>query len=194
MSSRLVKTVDHLQNHVLPALAEYDAAEANLSKAHASGSWDAEAIAAKRKAAELAVAIDGLTDRVNLELGIPLKEIRSEVSARCAWPGSTAVRTESFERVHGVANAYKHLTLDDKRHVITSFDDVLAVGLGYGLDGFGVGKFSGVEVLVKDKSGNTRKFLGDVPAVLNGWCRYLREKGAALPNQIHRVLGVDICT
>jgi hypothetical protein len=181
-----------LLNHVLAAVGEYDAAEANLSKAHASGKWDAEATIARWKAAQVSVAIDGLTDRVKEELGPSLDDIRRNVSALCVWPGGNAVRKQSFDRVYGVANAYKHSTLTKKGHVLNSFEDVLAVGLGYGLDGFGVGKFSGVEVLVKDKGGQMWKFLGDVPAVLNGWCNYLRSKGAALPKQVCRIGGVDV--
>ncbi len=34
-------------------------------------------------------------------------------------------------------------TWNDSRLPITSDDDVLVVGLGYGLDGFGVGKYGG---------------------------------------------------
>lgn len=188
----LAKTVDHLLHHVLAAVTEYEAAEANLSKAHASGKWEVEATIARRKAAELAIAIDGLADRAQHELRVPLDNIRADVSGLCFWPGGNQVRKQAFERVHGVANAYKHSELTKKTHVIASFDDVLAVGLGYGVDGFGVGKFNGVEVLVKDKSGQMRKFLGDVPAVLNGWFHYLRDKGAVLPSQTCRICGVDV--
>ena len=188
----LVTTVAHLLDHVLPAIEEYELAEASLSKAHASGDWSAEAKTARRKAAELAVAMDGLADRVQQELHLPLETIRAEVSKLCLWPNSTLSRQEAFERVHGVANAYKHSELKKPSHVLRSFDDVLAVGLGFGLDGFGVGKFSGVEVLVKDKQARSWKFLGDVPVVLNGWCSFLTMNGAALPKTTLHVCGLDI--
>jgi hypothetical protein len=45
---------------------------------------------------------------------------------------------------------------------------------------------------VKDKSGKKWKFLGDVPAVLNGWCQYLRNNGALLGNQVRCICGVEM--
>lgn len=62
--------------------------------------------------------------------------------------------------MRGVANAYKHQNLSDPTLPITSDADVLVVGLGYGLDG--VGKFGGVEVIVRESAGPSLKFLGDV--------------------------------
>jgi hypothetical protein len=140
----------------------------------------------------LAVAIDGLSDRASIESGIAIDKIRTSVSALCFWPGGTIVREEAFERVHSVANAYKHSKLNKPSHVIKSFDDVLAVGLGYGLDGYGVGKFSGVEVLVHDKSGKSWKFLGDVPTVLGAWFRFLRDSGATIPDGPYHVCGMQV--
>jgi hypothetical protein len=114
-----------LLTHVLETAAEYESAEVYLRKAYESGDWNAQATTAKRKAAELAVAIDGLADRVQNDIGIPLDKIRADVSALCFWHGGNAVRAHSFERVHGVANAYKHSELSKKTRVINSFDDVL---------------------------------------------------------------------
>jgi hypothetical protein len=107
-----------------------------------------------------------------------------------AWYRRSAA--QSFERVHGVANAYKHSLLDKKTHVIESFDDVLVVGLGYGLDGYGVGKCGGVEVLVRDKNGDSWKFLGDAPTVVSAWFRYMRVNGAALPSEAILVCGIQV--
>jgi hypothetical protein len=188
----LADTLNHLMSNVLAAALEYHAAEGALSRAHETGHWDEEAVTAKRKAAELAVAIDGLADRASLESKIAIDKIRVDVSALCFWPGSNSVRQEAFERVHGVANAYKHSKLYKPTHVIDSFEDVLTVGLGYGLDGYGVGKFSGVEVLVRDKSGRSWKFLGDVPIVVSAWFRYLGNAGTALPGDTFHVCGIKV--
>ncbi len=95
----LADTLNHLMTNVLPAAAEYQAAEDALSQAHQNGNWDAEAITAKRKAAELAVAVDGLSDRACLEGIGAIDKIRAGVSALCLWPGSNIVRQEAFERV-----------------------------------------------------------------------------------------------
>ena len=192
MPGVLSDTLGHLLNNVLPAVAEYQAAEDNLSSAHTIGPSTEEENMAKRKAAELAVAIDGLSDRAHLELKISLETIRTEISALCVWPGTQTMRPEAFQRIYGVANAYKHSVLTKKMHVINSFDDVLVVGLGFGLDGFDVGKCSGVEVLVKDKQGTSWKFLGDAPTVISAWFRYLHSNNAMIPDQTFKVCGVQV--
>jgi hypothetical protein len=185
-------TLNHLTSNVLAAAAEYQAAEDALSRAHGAGTWAEEATTAKRKAAELAVAIDGLSDRACLEGISAIDKIRTDVSALCFWPGSSSLRQGAFERMHGVANAYKHSKLSKPTHVINSFEDVLAVGLGYGLDGYGVGKHGGVEVLVRDKSGVMWKFLGDAPVVVSAWFRFLGNSGAAMPSGPYYVCGLQV--
>jgi hypothetical protein len=185
-------TLSHLLVNVLESAREYEHAEEALSRAEASGVWDNEAKTAKRKAAELAVAIDGLADRAAQESKEKIGDIRKAVSALCILPGSQQLRSESLERVSGVANAYKHSKLDDKRHPIESFESVLTVGLGYGLDGFGVGKFGGVEVITKDKSGESWKFLGDVPTAISAWLRFLVNNGAKAPADPISVCGIQI--
>ena len=133
-----------------------------------------------------------LSDRASREAHIPVDEVRAAISALCFWPGSLDVRRLALERVHGVANAHKHLSLDKNSHVVASFDDVLAVGLGYGLDGYGVGKYGGVEVLVRDKNGESWKFQGDALTVIGAWLRYLRDSGTALPAEAISVCSVQV--
>ncbi|MBK3799945.1 hypothetical protein GAY33_11990 [Azospirillum brasilense] len=180
MVGSLDGTVGHLVHNVLEAAADYEQAERDLSAAYAAdpapSAWEAAARKAKRRAAELAVAIDGLTDRAAIGLGASKTAVRTRVSILCA------ARPGAFERVWSAANAYKHKNLKDPRMVVASDDDVLAVGLGYGLDGFGVGKFGGVEVIVRDRAGASWKFLGDVPAVIGAWFRFLAAEGALLPD------------
>jgi len=55
-------------------------------------------------------------------------------------PNSMTPRVGALERVRGVANAYKHQNLNDPKLPISSDADVLVVGSGYGVDGYGVGK------------------------------------------------------
>ncbi|WP_334147711.1 type II toxin-antitoxin system toxin DNA ADP-ribosyl transferase DarT [Hyphomicrobium sp.] len=61
----LEATLDHLLHNVLAAAADYEAAEQALTQAYkgdsAPAAWEAAARAAKRRAAEVAIAIDGLT-------------------------------------------------------------------------------------------------------------------------------------
>lgn len=193
----LDKTVDHLINNVLAAAADYDIAEQALTEAYstdpAPASWDARARAAKRRAAEVAIAIDGLTDRCAAELGRSKSAIRSDISSMCQWPGSGAPRLGAHERVRGVANAYKHHSLSDPSLPITSGDDVLAVGSGWGMDGWGVGKYGGLpEVLVAETAGEQFKFLGDVPVAIAAWLRYLATEGASLPANPIRCCGLQV--
>ena len=83
---------------------------------------------------------------------------------------------KQFERVCAVANAYKH-AVDCAANIQSLLNrDILATGAGYGIDGYGVGKFGGVEVLVTERDGTVRKFLGDVPWAIAGWFQFLRPR------------------
>lgn len=62
-----------------------------------------------------------------------------------------------------MANAYKHAGPLRSKHPVASESNILAAGAGYGIDGSGIGKFGGVEVLVTERGGSVRKLLGDVP-------------------------------
>lgn len=182
----LDNTVDHLIHNVLAAAADYAAAEDALTQAyqsdHQRSAWEAAARTAKRRAAETAIAVDGLTDRCEIELGRPKPRIRSEIAAVCHWPGSGAPRPGAHDRVRGVANAYKHQNLSNPTLPIASSNDVLVVGSGWGVDGWGVGKYGGLpEVLVSETAGEQFKFLGDVPAAIAAWFRFLGAQGANLP-------------
>lgn len=178
----VAQTATHFINHVIPAATEYWQAEMALSQAMDSGDADLIATAkvtAWRKAAEVSVAIDGLTDRAHRETGATKTAIRTAVATLCTYNGGP-VRDGSFDRVRGAANAYKHQTLNDATLPITSDADILTVGLGYGLDGWGVGKMGGTEVIIRQTDGRKFKFLGDVPAVLRGWAAYIVAQGGAL--------------
>lgn len=195
----LHRTVEHLIHNVLPSAADYSAAEAELTQAYranaAPAMWETAARTAKRQAANLAIAIDGLTDRCLTELVVcktTKTTIRASVAALCLWPGTELARPECIERVRGVANAYKHENLHDQTLPITSASDVLVVGLGYGLDSYGVGKSGSVEVIVCDKSGKQWKFLGDAPVAVAAWFRFLSGHGALLPSGPHHVCGLQV--
>jgi hypothetical protein len=101
------------------------------------------------------------------ELGINMDPVRNEVAALCEIGG--VKRDGCLDRVRGIANAYKHHELKDPRSPILSNDDVRAAGDG--LDGYGIGKFGGVEIVINKKGGARPKFLGDVPWAIAGWFR-----------------------
>ncbi len=179
--------VDHLIHNVMPSLADYSAAEDALSLAYAADTapamWETEARSAKRHAANLAIAIDGLTDRYRNAAGGSKKGIRASVEKFCVWPGTAFRREGCIKRVEGVANAYKHQNLRDLSLPITSDEDVLVVALGYGLDAYGVGKYGGMEVIVREKTGQQWKFLGDAPVAVTAWMQFLNTQGATLPSR-----------
>jgi hypothetical protein len=191
----LESVVDHLLYNVLPAAADYDAAEMTLSLAYASNSsadsWAARARDAKRHAANLAIAIDGLTDRCAPALGLSLSQVRDAIPKFCVWPGTELARPGCIERVRAIANAYKHAILRPE-HPISSERAILVVGSTYGIDCFGVGKFGGVEVIVTERSGEQWKFLGDAPVAIVAWFRFLRERGALLPDGPFQALGLQV--
>src|SRR5260370_41886889 len=115
----LQRTLDHLQKNVLPAAYDYDSAEKALSAAFNAAERDLakcqrESDTAKRRAADVAVAIDGLADRAAVALGSTPDAVRAQVSALCTI--ETNRRVGCIERVCAVANAYKHDDLRDPKH------------------------------------------------------------------------------
>lgn len=58
---------------------------------------------------------------------------------------------------------------------------MLVVGAGYGIDGYGLGKFAGIEVMVHQTNGEQRKFLADVPYSIAGWIAFFNQHGPNLP-------------
>lgn len=166
-----------------------------LSEAYAAANCDQtkcqdECETAKRRAAEVAVAIDGLADRAAQVLGCTPSTVRTQVVMLSAINGT--VRQGCVERVCAVANAYKHAVLDERRHPIRSDADVLVVGAGYGIDGYGLGKYGGIEVLVHQTNGEQRKFLADVPYAIAGWFSFLKQHGAPLPADRFTVCGLQV--
>jgi hypothetical protein len=91
-----------------------------------------------------------------------------------------------------VANAYKHAGPLRRKHPVASESDILAAGAGYGIDGYGIGKPGGVEILITERGGSVRKFLGDVPWAIAGWFQFLRAQGTTLPPDGCRVCGLCV--
>jgi hypothetical protein len=181
-------------HNVLPAARDYERAEKELSAAFTRDadpqSWLVEGREAKRRAAEVAIAIDGLADRAASVLGLSPNDIRAQVDPRCVI--GPAHRPGCIDRVCAVANAYKHSGPLRAKHPITSEFDVLATGAGYGIDAFGVGKFGGVEVLVNQKDGHVKKFLADVPWTAAGWFLFLGSHGVNIPAEDYVVCGLTV--
>jgi hypothetical protein len=184
--------LNHLMANVLPAARDYEQAEIELSKAFERNpdpkSWEQESQRAKRRAAEVSLAIDGLADRAAAVLAVVPDTVRSRVVPFCEIDG--VKRDGCIERICAIANAYKHSGPLNAKHPINSESDILATGAGYGIDAFGSGKFSGVEVLVNQRDGTTRKVLADVPYSIAGWFRFLAGLGVSLPPEENHVCGM----
>jgi hypothetical protein len=69
---------------------------------------------------------------------------------------------------------------------------VLVVGAGYGIDGYGLGKYGGIEVMVHQTDGQKYKFLADLPFVIAGWLAFLKQQGAPLPADRLTVCGLPV--
>jgi hypothetical protein len=190
----LKNALNHLLANVIPAAQDYNRAESELSAAFARNAapshWATAGQYAKRRAAEVAVAIDGLADRAANGLGIKPDEVRNSVAPYCTIDG--VARPGAIDRVCAVANAYKHAGPLRDKHPVASESDVLTSAAGYGIDGYGIGKFGGVEVLMTERNGTTRKFLGDVPWAIAGWFQFLAAQGTALPPDEYRVCGLCV--
>ncbi|MCW1839770.1 hypothetical protein [Prosthecomicrobium hirschii] len=187
--------MSHLIDNALPAAADYFVAEQELSAAYEAGQSDLsacrlEADKAKRLAAQVAIAIDGLADRAGHALQLRPSEVRQQVGPLCLL--GTSQRIGCIERVRAVADAYKHDELSNPQHPIRSNDDVLVVAPGFGIDGYGVGKLDAVEVMVHQINGELWKVLGDVPAAIRGWLNFLSSHGATLNVSDITVCGVKV--
>jgi len=190
----VIRTTDFLLDYVLAAAHDYYAAELALTQAFAPTknitNCQPQANLAIRRACEACVAIDGLTDRAHIETGQSMTAIRTAIDPLCIINGYH--RAGAFVRVSAAANAYKHSDLTHPRHPISSFGHILAVGAGYGVDGFGIGKYSGVEVILTLTNGTQRKMLGDLPYAVRGWLSFLRANGAPLPTGPFKVCNVTV--
>jgi len=87
--SHLKSALNHLLTNVLPAAQDYDRAENELSAAFAQNAepahWATAGQHANRRAAEVAVAIDGLADRAANDLGITPDNVRNAVALCSPW-------------------------------------------------------------------------------------------------------------
>jgi hypothetical protein len=177
----LFSVYDFYGRFVVPEIDDYLDAEKSLSLAYAAlselGACRTEADRAVRRACTAAIALDGLVDRLSNATGRKRPSIEAEVDRLAFWAKGQPPREGAVARVCALANAYKHEVLTYSKHPFKSFYEVAAVGLGYGLDGFGVGKMGGPEVLVPNESGEKRKFLGDVHVVDKAWKRLFASKG-----------------
>lgn len=176
--------LEQLIEVVLPAADEYFSAEEAASDA-------AGGAVALRKAIALCVPMTKLIEIASSEFHLEPAKVRSLVQAECHFPGG-ADRPGCIERIRAVAAAARHPELSDQSLPITSEDDVIFHGAGWGIDGFGVGKYGGLETLIREKGGQVFKFLGDVPCAVQGWSSFLSKQAVAMPGVVHKVCNLPI--
>ncbi len=188
------KVLSHFIDNVLPAIADYEKAEDELTEAHRQSGgdakkWEEAGKTAKRKAADVAVAIDGLPYRAAKEFGGTADTVRADVAVLCSVNG--IARPGSIERICAVANAYKHDGPLRVKHPINSDEDILAAGAGWGVDAFGAGKFGGVEVLVTERDGDVKKVMTDFSYGAAGWLQYFKAHGLVVEPR-YKICGVEV--
>jgi len=176
--------LEQLVQVVLPAAEEYFAAEEAASDT-ATGD------VAVRKALALCVPMTKLIEISVEEFHLAPAKVRLLVQAGCCFPGG-AERPGCIERIRAVAAAARHPALSDQSLPITSEDDVIFHGAGWGIDGFGIGKYGGLETLIREKSGQVFKFLGDVPCAVQGWSNFLSSQGVVMPGTVHKVCNLPV--
>ena len=189
-------TLTYLLDIVLPSAAEYEEAELELSavveRCDAAARVDAEK-KTKRRGGACAVAIDSLSDRAAREFGMSKTEVRACVSALCVLPnGGGDLRDGSLTRMEAIAVVHKHEVASNPALPIKTDQDVLVCGSGWGVDGYGVGKYGGIELLARLSDGSAYKVLGDVPAAINGWAQFLSARGVTMPGVQRTVCGLPI--
>ena len=189
--------VKHLVEDVLPRVREYVEAENRLTEAfirHRSEEHCAAEIAdARRKASDLAVAIDGLADRCERDHMMSRPEALVAVRPLCSyWDGGGTC--PALDVIRAVAVGYKHFSIRDQSLGISTYEQVQARSTGFGQGGFGLGKFGGVpETTVTYNEGDRlEKFLSVVPAALRGWTRFLHSQGVEIPFESMEVFGIEI--
>jgi len=175
-----ILTVHYLEREVLSAAADYAAVEGDLDFAFTPADQIDLRRLVKRRAYELAVAINGLTKCAADELGIPVAAVRQQVADFCAWPDGT-LRDGCFGRVQKAADVFESFNLTDPSLLIDSDSDILVVTCGHDVDRRVVWRDNKEKVLFRNGGSAIWKFAGDAVITLRGWYRYLHIQGAALP-------------
>jgi hypothetical protein len=187
--------LSHFVDNVLPSIADYEKAEDELSEAYRQSDgdatkWEWAGKTAKRKAADAAVAIDGLADRAAKAFGGTADAVRADVAVLCVVNG--IARPGSIERLCAVANAYKHDGPLRSKHPIASDQDILSAGAGWGVDAYGSGKYGGVEVLATQRNGEVKKVMADLPYGVAGWLNYMATHGLVVPEPSYKICGIVV--
>lgn len=166
---------------VLPALAEYWAAETVLTAALSDG--DAAALAAARKlvmrrARTAANELHHFADFAAVKNGLPLDVIRSTVAEHCTFLRSTNAVAD-IGLLRDTADAFKHNHLNRANATVTGSDAVIASATGYSMLYYGEGKYGGAEQVVVTARDKTQRALSSIlQNAADAWRRYL---GRAVP-------------
>lgn len=193
-SSKWLRAVDRFESRVLPTAIDYEIAEIALSEAIEEGSEAVVHNARRevlRRGMQLASAIQNFVDYTLDAAGFSSKSVLIERLDQLTWFEPGGDLRACFWRLNAAANVEKHSGRKSDR-IIRDENDVLVVGAGFGVDGFGVGKFGGEELLLNSSDGKTYKFIGDAAAALLAGARYLTEAGYPPELPSHPILGVDL--
>jgi hypothetical protein len=166
---------------VLPALAEYWAAETALTAALNEG--DAAAISAARqlamrRARAAANELHHFADFAAAKNSLKLDLMRSAVAAHCTFLRSTN-KVADIALLRATADAFKHNHLNRANAMVTGSDAIIASATGYSMLYYGEGKYGGAEQVIVTAKDNTQRALSSIlQNAADAWRRYL---GRAVP-------------
>lgn len=167
---------------VLPALAEYWAAETALTAALNEG--DAASLSAARqlvmrRARTAANELHHFADFAAAKNGLKLNLVRSTVAAHCTFLRSSN-EVADFALLRDTADAFKHNHLNRANATVTGSDAIIASGTGYSMLYYGEGKYGGAEqVIVTARDHSQRALSSILQNAADAWRRYL---GRAVPD------------
>lgn len=161
---------DAFDAYVVPALAEYHAAEVALS----AGEDDAEALVIRRSRSA-AVELHQFSDRVFTARPAWLPPVK-EVKAVREWLASTltGVGVDDVGLVGDVADGFKHVKLNRKSANTQGEESVSVRSMAYGRGAYGAGKYGGGPQMVIDTNdGRERQLMSAMLHVANAWLAVL---------------------
>jgi len=158
--------------YVIPALAEYHAAEVALTTAIQSKNDVAAAEAlVQRRSRSAAIELHQFADRVFHEkpswLPAPkaVQDVRDWLVTRLS-----GLAAEDVPLVGDVADGYKHVVLERKSAHTNGEEAATISTMGYGQGAYGAGKFGGCpQMIITTNDGRKRQLSSILLSVANSW-------------------------
>lgn len=171
---------DQFEAVVLPALAEYRAAEGELSDAvlRHPERLDAARELVMRRARTAAIELHQLADFAAHETNVDVQQLRNDIEQHCVFLRDGAPVAD-IGLLRDVAEAFKHHKLDRKNARVSASNGMTVHPTGYSSLAFGEGKYGGTEqVIIKANDGKQRALSSILQNATDAWRKHL---GRTLP-------------